>query len=163
MGETHTTPEGDGQMRDISARRRVIIGRNITLSAGILYCVSRSIYYTTVRPDDLSGAQEVITGDGHALGLWAAAWGLAAIFCVVDMVNRHTRYGLSILTGIAFAWGAGYAIIWAVTGFQDYSVVSSAIGWMTPAAFIFGFLYKVTALQDMLRTAASVRGECDQH
>lgn len=161
MGEEHTTPEGDGQMRDISARRRVIIGRNITLSAGILYCLSRSIYYSTVRPETLSGAQEVITGDGHALGLWAAAWGLAAIFCVVDMVNRHTRYGLSILTGIAFAWGAGYAIIWAATGFTDYSLISSSIGWITPAAFIFGFLFKVTALQDMLRTAATVGGTRD--
>jgi hypothetical protein len=161
MGETNNTPEGAGQLRDISARRRVIIGRNITLSAGILYALSRSIYYSTARPDSLSGAQSVITGDGGALGLWAAAWGIAAIFCVVDMVNRHTRYGLSILTGIAFAWGIGYALIWAFTGFTDYSLVSSAIGWITPAAFIFGFLLKVTALQDMLR--GKTGGPSDQH
>jgi hypothetical protein len=151
MGEIQTTPEGAGQLRDISARRRVIIGRNITLAAGILYCLSRSLYYSTVDPGTLSGAQAVITGNGGALGLWAAAWGVAACFCVVDMVNRHTRYGLSILTGIAAAWGIGYAIIWAATGFTDYSLISSAIGWLTPAAFIFGFLFKVTALQDMLR------------
>lgn len=152
MGETHDTPEGDGQMRDISARRRVIFGRNITLSAGILYCLSRSIYYSTVAPEELSPAQSIITSHGAGLGIWAAVWGMAAVFCVVDMVNRHTRYGLSILTGIAFAWGLGYAIIWAATGFTDYSLISSAIGWITPAAFIFGFLIKVTALQDMLRT-----------
>lgn len=161
MGEIETTPEGESTLRDISARKRVIIGRNITLAAGILYALSRSVYYSTIPPHSLSGAQEIITGDGHALGLWAAAWGLAAIFCVVDMVNRHTRYGLSILTGIAFAWGAGYAIIWAATGFTDYSLISSAIGWITPAAFIFGFLIKVTALQDMLRTAVSVGGSRD--
>lgn len=152
MGEIHDTPEGDSQLRDISARRRVIIGRNITLTAGILYCLSRSIYYTTIQPGSLSGAQDVITGEGHALGLWAAAWAVAGIFCVVDMVNRHTRYGLSILTGIAFAWGIGYLLIWAFTGFQDFTLASSAVGWITPAAFIFGFLFKVTALQDMLRS-----------
>ena len=153
MGEIHNTPEEDGQLRDISARRRVIIGRNITLSAGILYCLSRSIYYSTIRPDSLSGAQQVITAEGHALGLWAAVWGLAAILCVVDMVNRHTRHGLSLLVGIAFAWGIGYLIIWAVTGFTDYALASSAIGWITPAAFIFGLLLKITALQDMLRAS----------
>lgn len=153
MGEIHNTPEGDGQLRDISARRRVIIGRNITLSAGILYCLSRSIYYSTIRPDDLSGAQRIVTADGHVLGLWAAVWGLAAILCVVDMVNRHTRHGLSLLVGIAFAWGAGYLIIWAATGFTDYALASSAIGWVTPAAFIFGLLLKITALQDMIRAA----------
>ena len=152
MGEIHDTPEGDSQLRDISARRRVMIGRNITLTAGIIYCLSRYIYYSTVQPDSLSGAQEVITGNGHALGLWAAAWAVAGIFCIVDMVNRHTRYGLSILTGIAFAWGVGYLIIWGATGFDDFSLASSAAGWITPAAFIFGFLFKVTALQDMLRS-----------
>jgi hypothetical protein len=151
MGEIHNTPEGEEQMRDISARHRVIIGRNITLSAGILYCLSRSMYYSTVHPDTLSGAQNVITGNGHALGIWAAIWALAGIFCVVDMVNRHTRYGISLLTGIAFAWGFGYLLIWAFTGFTDGSLVNSAVGWITPAAFIFGFLLKVTALQDMLR------------
>jgi hypothetical protein len=156
MGEIHNTPEGDGQLRDISARRRVIIGRNITLSAGILYCLSRSIYYSTIRPDDLSGAQQIITAEGHVLGLWAAVWGLAAILCVVDMVNRHTRHGLSLLVGIAFAWGIGYAIIWAASGFTDYALISSAIGWLTPAAFIFGLLLKVTALQDMLRASREV-------
>jgi hypothetical protein len=161
MGETNNTPEGASQLRDISARRRVVIGRNVTLSAGILYCLSRSIYYSTVRPDSLSGAQAVITGNGGALGLWAAAWGLACVFCVVDMVNRHTRYGLSILTGIAFAWGFGYLMIWAATGFTDYTLVSSSIGWITPAAFIFGFLLKVTALQDMLRSKTG--GQSDHH
>lgn len=153
MGEIHNTPVEDGQLRDISARRRVIIGRNITLSAGILYCLSRSIYYSTVRPESLSGAQAIITANGHALGIWAAVWGLAAILCVVDMVNRHTRHGLSLLVGIAFAWGIGYLIIWAATGFTDYALASSAIGWITPAAFIFGLLLKITALQDMLRAS----------
>jgi len=134
----------------LSPEVRVMIGRNITLSAALIYCISRSTYYSGIRPGDLSGAQEVLTAGGHALGLWAAVWGMAAVFCVVDMVNRHTRHGLSMVVGIAFAWGIGYLLIWCFTGFADGSLVNSAVGWITPAAFIFGFLLKVTALQDML-------------
>ena len=151
MGKRHTTPDEDGKARDISARKRVVIGRNITLCAGILYALTRSIYYSTVRPETISGAQAVITADGHLLGLWGAAWGMVAALCIADMVNRHTRHGLSLLVSIAAVWGASYLIIWALTGFTDFSLVSSAIGWLGPAAFIFGFLIKVTALQDMLR------------
>ena len=151
MGEIHNTPEGEAQMRDISARKRVMIGRNITLSAGILYALTRSIYYSTVRPDSLSGAQAVITADGHLLGLWGAAWAMVATLCISDMVNRHTRHGLSLLVGITTVWGGSYLIIWVVDGFRDFSLVSSAIGWLGPAAFILGFLLKVTALQDMIR------------
>ena len=151
MGEIHNTPEGVNQLRDIGARKRVMIGRNITLAAGILYALSRSIYYTTIHPGSLSGAQAVITADGHLLGLWGAAWGMVATLCISDMVNRHTRHGLSLLVGIASVWGGSYLIIWAVDGFRDFSLVSSAIGWLGPAAFILGFLLKVTALQDMIR------------
>lgn len=133
-----------------SPERRVMIGRNITLSAALIYCLSRSFYYSGIQASDLSGAQEVLTANGHALGLWSAVWGMASVFCIVDMVNRHTRHGLSMVVGIAFAWGVGYLLIWAFTGFTDTTLINSAVGWITPAAFIFGFLLKVTALQDML-------------
>lgn len=129
-----------------------MVGRNIILTMGALYSMRQSIYYATLRPGSLSGAQEIITADGAALGLWSALWGLATVLCVADMVNRHTRHGLSVLVGITFAWGVGYLLIWAFTGFGDFVLVNSAIGWIAPAVFIFGFLLKVTALQDMLRT-----------
>lgn len=150
MGEIETTPEGPENLRDISARRRVMIGRNIVLTMAALYSARQSIYYATIHPDSLSGAQEIITADGAALGIWSALWGLVMVLSVADMVNRHTRHGLSLLVGIAFAWGVGYLLIWAFTGFIDFNLVNSAIGWIAPAAFIFGFLLKVTALQDML-------------
>lgn len=135
----------------IPPQRRVVIGRNIILTMGALYCLSRSVYYMMIGPDALSGAQEVITGDGRALGFWSALWAAATALCISDMVNRHTRYGLSLLAAIAAAWGICYVLIWAFTGFHDGSLINSAIGWLAPAAFIFGFLLKVTALQDMIR------------
>lgn len=138
-------------MRNLRPELRVAIGRNIILTMGALYCLSRSFYYSTVDPDSLSGAQKVITADGNALGVWAAVWMLAGVFCIVDMVNRHTRHGLSMLAGIALGWGLGYLLIWIFTGFKDFTLISSAIGWLAPSVFIFGFLLKVTALQDMLR------------
>ena len=143
-------------MFDLKANRRVVIGRNITLTAGVIYSLSRSMYYATLNPELTSQAQGIITADGRLLGLWAAVWAFAAIFCVVDMVNRHTRYGLSLVVGLAFAWGIAYGIIWALDGFRDFNLISSAIGWITPAALVFGFLLKVTALQDMVRDKPGV-------
>ena len=150
MGEIHTTPEGPEEMRDISARKRVMIGRNIILTMGALYALSRSIYYATTDAGLLSGAQQVITAHGGGLGVWAGLWGLVTVLCVSDMVNQHTRHGLSLLVGITSAWGVGYLLIWGFTGFGDFNLVSSAVGWLAPALFIFGFLIKVTALQDMI-------------
>jgi len=155
MGEIHDTPEGEAQMRDISARRRVMLGRNIVLSMGALYAIRQSIYYATIREGSLSGAQEIITANGAGLGVWSALWGVVGVLCVMDMVNRHTRNGLSLLVGITAGWGIGYLLIWAIgTGFQDMTLVNSAIGWLAPSVFIFGFLLKVTALQDLLSAKA---------
>lgn len=148
-------------MSDIKAHRRVVIGRNIALTAGILYALSRALYYLTIGEDALSGAQQVITGHGKALGLWAALWTAAAALCVADMVNRHTRYGLSLVVAIAAGWGLGYTIIWCATGFTDFMLIASAIGWLTPAMLVFGFLLKVTALQDMLRQSSPPPGGAD--
>ena len=152
MGEIHTTPEGDGQMRDISARKRVALGRNIVLSMGALYAVRQSIYYATIQEETLSEAQAVITADGAALGMWSALWGVVGVLCIMDMVNGHTRNGLSLLVGVSGGWGVGYLLIWAFAGFQDMNLVNSAIGWLAPSVFIFGFLLKVSALQDLLRS-----------
>jgi len=152
MGEIHNTPERAQEMRDISARRRVSIGRNIVLSMGAMYALRQSIYYATIPEDALSGAQSVITANGAALGIWSALWAVVGVLCVMDMVNRHTRNGLSLLVGITAGWGIGYLLIWAFgTGFQDMTLVNAAIGWLAPAAFVFGFLLKVSALQDLLR------------
>ena len=139
-------------MFEVRARRRVVIGRNIALTSGALYAFTRFLYYATANPDSLSPAQDIITADGKVLGAWAAVWLVACILCIADMINRHTRYGLSAVVGLAFAWGAGYLLMWICTGFIDFSLLTSAIGWLTPAGLVFGFLIKITALQDMLRT-----------
>jgi hypothetical protein len=137
--------------------RRVMIGRNIILTMGALYAFRQAAYYATIPPESLSGAQEIITADGHALGAWSALWGVVAILCVVDMVNRHTRQGLSLLAGVALGWGIGYLLIWAFDGFQDFALVNSAIGWLAPSVFIFGFVAKVSALQDMITELQGTR------
>jgi hypothetical protein len=152
MGEIHDTPEGDSQMRDISARKRVALGRNIVLSMGALYAIRQSIYYATIREETLSPAQSIIAADGAALGVWSALWGVVGVLCVMDMVNGHTRNGLSLLVGVSGGWGVGYLLIWAFAGFQDMNLVNSAIGWLAPSVFIFGFLLKVSALQDLLQS-----------
>ena len=139
-------------MFEVRARRRVVIGRNIALTSGALYAFTRFLYYATANPASLSPAQNIITADGKVLGAWAAVWLIACVLCIADMINRHTRYGLSAVVGLAFAWGAGYLLMWICTGFIDFSLLTSAIGWLTPAGLVFGFLIKITALQDMLRT-----------
>lgn len=147
--------------KNLKPHQRVIVGRNIALTAGVMYSLSRAWYYVTVDPDSLSGAQDVIAANGSALGLWAGLWFATAVLCVADMVNRHTRYGLSMVVAIASGWGLGYLIIWAVTGFTDQGLLTSSVGWLTPAALVFGFLLKVTALQDMLRGQEAPPGGVD--
>jgi len=143
-------------MPRISQEDRVVIGRNITLTMGTVYALSRAFYYATAEPESLSAAQDVIVADGRLLPAWAAIWALAAAFCIVDMINRHTRHGLSAVVGLAFGWGAAYAIMWVVTGCRDFSLISACIGWITPAGLVFGFLIKVSALQMMLRSRQSL-------
>jgi len=139
-------------MSNITAAQRVVLGRNITLTAGAVYALSRALSYATMRPDTMNQAQAIITAEGRISWVWVAAWGVAAVFCVADMVNKHTRYGLSAVVGIALAWGSAHLATWVCTGFTDPSLIALAIGWLTPAGLVLGFLIKVTALQDMLLT-----------
>jgi len=138
-------------MRDLKAYRRVVIGRNITLTAGAVLAFTRGLSYANINPAALNQGQSLVTFDGRILGLWAAVWFTAAILCVADMINRHTRYGLSLLVGAVAAWGVGYLIAWAATGFTNPELAQAAMIWLTPAGLVLGFLIKVTALQDMLR------------
>jgi len=138
-------------MFDLKPVRRVVIGRNVSLTAGAVYALTRGLTYATVDPSHLNQGQALITADGRVLGLWAAVWFAAAVLCVADMVNKHTRYGLSMVVGLALAWGLGYLGTWAFTGFTNPDLLASAVGWITPAGLVLGFLIKVTALQDMLR------------
>lgn len=156
MGKSHHI-SGDPPVPDMKASKRVVVGRNISLTAGVVYALSRAAYYATINPDATSKAQDVLTGNGRLLGAWAALWGIAAVLCVVDMVNRHTRYGLSLVAGVACGWGIAYAVMWAVTGFTDPSLISTSIGWLTPGALVMGFVIKVAALQDLLRASLRER------
>lgn len=137
-------------MQNMKAAQRVILGRNITLTAGAVYALSRGLSYATMRPDTMNQAQAAITLDGKVAWAWAAVWAVCAVSCVADMVNRHTRYGLSAVVGVALGWGVANIIVWAFDPEHDPSLISAAIGWITPAALVLGFLLKVTALQDML-------------
>lgn len=138
-------------MPKIKPDHRVIIGRNITLTAATIYALTRGLYYLIKDPGTVSPAQGAITADGQLLWAWGAAWIVAAVFCVADMVNRHTRHGLSAVIGLAFAWGIAYLLMWLSTGCRDMELLSSAANWLTPTGMVWGLVFKVTALQDLLR------------
>ncbi|MEV7606128.1 hypothetical protein AB0N65_11875 [Paenarthrobacter sp. NPDC089322] len=131
--------------------RRVIIGRNIALTSGAVLAFTRGLSYATINPESLNLGQSLVTFDGRILGLWAAVWFTAGILCIADMINRHTRHGLSLVVGAVAAWGVGYLFAWALTGFTNPDLATAAMIWLTPAGLVLGFLIKVTALQDMLR------------
>lgn len=138
-------------MSKLKAHNRVVIGRNISLTAGVVYALSRAVLYGSLDPAKATFAQSIVSADGRLSGMWATVWALAAALCVADMINRHTRYGLSFVVGLSFAWGLLYLAIWGLNGFTDTDLLTTAVGWLTPAALVFGFLLKVTALQDLLR------------
>lgn len=141
-------------MSRMKPHHRVIAGRNIALTSGAVYALTRMVTYASMHPDTLNTTQRIITANGVLLGLWAAVWGAAAVLCVADMVNRHTRYGLSLLVGTAASWGFAYLAVWAFGGFTGDEWVT-ALSWLAPVGIIFGLLYKVTALHDLLAPSKS--------
>lgn len=138
-------------MPKIKPDHRVVIGRNITLVSATIYALSRGVYYMTKDPATVSEAQGWITGNGQLLWAWAVVWVLAAVLCIADMVNRHTRHGLSAVVGLSGAWGVAYLVMWAASSGIHFDLLSSSVGWLAPTGMVFGLLFKVTALQDMLR------------
>jgi len=134
---------------------RVIIGRNITLTCAAIYAFARALTYATINPADLNQGMAAITADGRILGLWATIWAAAVVLCVSDMINRHTRWGLSLVIAAALATGTIYGLLWVFSGFTEHHWLGLAIGWLTPAGMVGGFFLKVTALQDMLNPAAT--------
>lgn len=148
MGDTNDTPIGGPPVKP---HRRVIIGRNITLTSGAVLAFTSGLSYASMDPETLNAGQALVTFEGKILGLWAAIWFAAGILCVADMINRHTRHGLSLVVGAVAAWGVGYLFAWAITGFTNPDLPLVAMVWLTPAGLVTGFLIKVTALQDILR------------
>lgn len=148
-------------MQNLKVHNRVVIGRNITLTAAATYSLAQSVYYATLGTQTGTRAQDLLTAGGNLLGLWAALWAFAAVLCIVDMVNRHTRHGLSLVVGLAFAWGAGYALVWILEGLDDHLVIFAALRWIALATVILGFVVKVAALQAMLRMSAAPPGDAD--
>ena len=133
----------------IKPHRRVIIGRNITLIAATVYALGRAVLYLAEDQSSVTGVGAFLTANGRMLWVWSLAWLVAAVLCAVDMINHRTRYGLSLVVGLAASWGTAHLINWGAAGFVGDGWLD-AIGWLTPAALVFGFLIKVTALHDML-------------
>lgn len=144
-----------------SPRVRVMAGRNVALTAAAIYALTRMASYASKHPDSLNEAQRIITANGALLGLWAAVWGAAGVLCVVDMVNRHTRYGLSLVVGVAASWGIAYLGLWIFTGFTEHDLLAAAVGWLAPVGMVFGLLLKTAALQAMVRDPGAVKDAGD--
>lgn len=147
-------------MSRIKPHHRIRIGRNVALTGGTVYCATRSIAYMPgIAGGALTEPVALISMNGHLLWAWAGAWMLAAVLCVVDMIQGHTRRGLHLTVGLAVSWGLGYALSWAVYGFvfdrwTDWWVTS--INYFTIPAIVWGLLVKVQALHTIIHPAGEV-------
>lgn len=140
-----------------SPNARVRIGRNVALVAAAIYAATRAVAYMPgLAP--VTGPVGLLSFDGHLLWAWALAWGVAAALCIMDIARRTTRYGLSLVIGITFAWGAGYALDWALLGFDGRGWLTAAT-YAGPAVIAWGLLFKVTALRDMVNPAGMEENE----
>lgn len=145
--------------RPHNPRTTLRIGRTLALSGAAIYCLIRTGALIFRPPEDLSGAALLITANGHLAWLWAAAWTVAAVWCVVDMIRGHTRNGLSAAVALAFTWGSGHLMAWAISGFTDGSAALSALGFYAPCLIIIGMLLKVGALYDLIEEVTEHLGE----
>lgn len=143
--------------------KRIRIGRHLALVAIAIYCATRAIAYA---PGLVGGRMEqvvvMVSLNGHILWVWAVAWGLAAVLCVADMIEGHTRRGMALAIGLGAAWGVAYAIAWVVAGIGGEWTTwwVTAINYLTLSVAIAGLLYKITAWQDV--AVAASRGEDPQ-
>ena len=135
------------------AVERVAIGRAITLGAAAIFCISRALAYAPWTNPPLVGPIRLLSADGEYLWAWAAAWAIAAILCIADLLRGHTRYGLSLMVGLLAVWGASYGIVWAMTEAHTREWLTAAT-LLPSAGVIYGLLYKITALRDLLDAQA---------
>lgn len=142
--------------------QRIRIGRMVALSAIAIYCITRSLAYA---PGLVGGRMEqvvlMVSLNGHLLWAWALAWLLAGVLCIADMIEGHTRRGMSLAIGLGAAWGAAYAIAWVVAGIHGEWTTwwVTAINYITLSAAIWGLICKVAAWQDI----ATANSRADPH
>lgn len=131
----------------------------VALSAIAIYCATRALAYA---PGLVGGRMEqvvlMVSLNGHLLWLWAAMWAIAAILCIWDMIEGHTRRGMSLGIGLGVAWGAAYAFAWIIAGINgDWNTWwVTAVNYIALSAAIWGLLCKITAWQDVAATASKV-------
>lgn len=136
-------------MPDLRAHRRITIGRNIALTAATAYALVRALVRLAVTPEPDTVAW-LVTYGGAISWVWAAAWALAALLCIVDMIRHQTRLGLSLIVALCVAWGTAHLGQWIYYGLTGTGWIS-AIEWYAPGAIILGGLIVATAQYDQTR------------
>lgn len=94
----------------------------------------------------------MISWDGRLIWVWNIAWITAGILCIVDLVRRSTRIGLSLTIGLTFMWGGAYLASWALTEPESRQWLTGATMALI-AVVIFGLVTKIAALRDLLEAA----------
>lgn len=136
-----------------AATGRVQRARAITLIAAALFCLVRGLAYTSpFGPVELNGPVAMISWDGRLIWVWNIAWITAGILCIVDLVRRSTRIGLSLTIGLTFMWGGAYLASWALTEPESRQWLTGATMALI-AVVIFGLVTKIAALRDLLEAA----------
>lgn len=142
---------------------RVQTGRRIALTAIAVYCATRALAYSPgLVGGDMGQVVSMVSLGGALVWVWALAWAAAAILCVTDMVEGHTRRGLSLAIGLGLAWGAAYGIAWIANGINTGEWTTwwvTAVNYLTVSAAIGGLTYKVTALRDMVNPSGVPQSE----
>lgn len=134
---------------------RLVIGRVVTLTAAFTFCLMRAGAAFFPDPDRAPATGALLmSGGGQYLWVWGAAWIAAGIWCLVDLWQGHTRYGLAFAVGLAMAWGSAHLMIWAGSGFRNPDWLP-ALASIAPCLIILGLLIKVAALHDIVRQATA--------
>lgn len=129
--------------------QKYFFGRKIMLISAALYAASRAATYLPNAAAETPKAMEIISVIIPA-GVWAGLWIVAAALCLVDLIRRRGRYGISTIVGLMVSWGTIYTISYVDTvthfgwGSREWS---TAAGFLFGGGMIFGLLIKVGALK----------------
>lgn len=120
---------------------KAVKARRFILIVAAAYAVSRALAYAPWIPRSVQEPLIVATGDGFLLPLYATAWAVAGLGCLLHLRSAELGWGFYLVIGFMAVW----AVFWTAGGLlTDFPVWwQTAMTYGGPAGIIAGLIYLI--------------------